>query len=115
MPDVFSIISRAVLLLRVAAGSVADQLQSATFDNAALRFWWEAIGEARGLWGGGSAPEDLQDLWKDIEDTLTEIDTAKAASTTAFDSFFALSASPDPDLRRLCSTERVALWSLCAG
>ena len=99
MPDVFAVLSRAVLLLRVSAGSVADQFQTAAFNGAALQFWWEAIGEARGLWQPGNAPNDLQDLWKDIEDTLADIDRERAANPAAFRTFQDLSSSPATDLR----------------
>jgi hypothetical protein len=110
--DIFAIVSRAVLLLRVATGSVSEQLQNAGVNKASLEFWWESIGATRGLWSGDS-PNELTDLWKDIEDALADIDADKALKPDVFDTVFDVCSSATVDFGSLCSPERVGLWAIC--
>jgi hypothetical protein len=60
------ILSRAALLLFVATGSVRRLFVNAAYTIDNLSFWWEAMGQARGLWTAGGSPADPLDLWADI-------------------------------------------------
>lgn len=107
--DPFSVLSRAVLLLRLATGSAQDLLNQAGVGVGALAFWWEKLGEARGLWPPGSPPSPLSDLWADIDSTLEDIRVADPASLSS------IGALADLVGRRsslFCSHERVGLWGL---
>jgi hypothetical protein len=111
--DALAVLSRAVLLLRIATGSANDLLQRAGFAADALSFWWKKLGEARGLWPLGSPPEALTDLWADVADSLDEIAAIEASDATAFESANAVAFGSDGHLNVLTSHERVGLWGLC--
>jgi hypothetical protein len=111
--DVFAMMSRAVLLLRVATGSAHDLLHQAGFDAATLSFWWQKLGEARGLWKSGSVPAALSDLWADIEDGLRELEEIEANDPKAFETINDVAYGIFGRLNVLASHERVGLWGLC--
>lgn len=111
--DAFAIMSRAVLLLRVATGSAHDLLNRAGFDAAVLSFWWQKLGEARGLWKSGSVPAALSDLWADIEDGLREVEEIEAADPKAFETINGVAYGIFARLNVFASHERVGLWALC--
>jgi hypothetical protein len=111
--DAFAVISRAVLLLRLATGSAHDLLHHAGFDAVLLSFWWQKLGEARGLWKPGSPPAALADLWADIEDGLREIEEIEVDDPTSFDTMHGVAYESFPRLNLFASHERVGLWGLC--
>lgn len=111
--DPMAVLSRAVLLLRVATGSAHDLLRQAGFDTTALAFWWSSIGVARGLWEPSKPPNQLGDLWADIRDALLEVDGTTASDPTALSSINGLGYGMSGRLNMLCSHERVGLWGLC--
>jgi hypothetical protein len=111
--DHFAVISRAVLLLRLATGSAHDLLQQAGFDATALAFWWQSVGEARGLWNPASPPAALDDLWADVQDTLSDIQQFAADNPTALQSVNGIASGVGERFNVLCSHERVGLWGLC--
>ncbi|MGH8677970.1 MAG: hypothetical protein ACREUQ_06430 [Burkholderiales bacterium] len=111
--DAFAVLSRAVLLLRVATGSAHDLLQQAGINAAALSFWWQKLGETRGLWKPNSPPTALADLWADIADGLREVDEIEAGDAAAFDTFNGVAFGVFSQLNLLASHERVGLWGLC--
>jgi hypothetical protein len=113
--DHFAIISRAVLLLRVATGSACDLLDQAGFDATALEFWWRSIGEARGLWEPASPPATLIDLWADVKDALSDIQLFAQRNPPALESVNGIASALGDRFSVLCSHERVALWGLCPG
>jgi hypothetical protein len=111
--DHFAVISRAVLLLRIATGSANDLLQQAGVDAVALAFWWKIVGEARGLWNPVSPPTTLTDLWADIDDALSEIARIQNSNPPALQSVNGIASSVGEWLSVLCSHERVGLWAIC--
>lgn len=111
--DPIAVLSRAVLLLRVATGSAHDLLKQAGFDARALSFWWESIGVARGLWDGAAPPAQLSDLWADIRDTLQDVEDTIASDPSALSSIGGLGYGMNGRLNMLSSHERVGLWGLC--
>jgi hypothetical protein len=111
--DAFAIMSRAVLLLRIATGSAHDLLYQAGFDAAALSFWWQKLGEARGLWKPGSPPAALADLWADIEAGLREVEAIEGDDPATFETINGVAYGVFGGLNVLASHERVGLWGLC--
>jgi len=111
--DAFAIMARAVLLLRIATGAAHSLLNRAGFDAALLEFWWQKLGESRGLWAPGDAPDELFDLWADIEQSLRDVADVEAATPGILDSFRAIAEELPGRLGVLASHERVALWGLC--
>ncbi|MBV7377293.1 hypothetical protein [Maritimibacter dapengensis] len=112
--DVFSVVSRAVLLLRVASGSTQQLLSSADLNKSLLKFWWEAIGEVRGLWQPGHCPDPLSDLWADVDESLREIDLMEATAPGSLASPQGILTSIPREVSVLSSHERVGLWGLCS-
>ncbi|KAB2757671.1 DUF4398 domain-containing protein [Brucella anthropi] len=109
----FFMISRAVLLLRVASGSASQTLKDAGFIASDIEFWWTELGPARGLWNDGSTPDSAADLWSDIEvaiSSLKDFDTAHAASGTH--SFYNLGLEAGEAVNSLGGFERPMVWSL---
>lgn len=110
-----AIVARAALLLRVASGSTADLLRDAGFTPPSMAFWWEGIGQSRGLWDGAMDAGDLLDLWADIQLLLDDIDTFQGAHNREDQTFFRLGSELGEALVGLGSCERVAIWSLIPG
>lgn len=111
--DAFAVMARAVLLLRVATGAAHTMLDRAGFDASVLEFWWQKLGETRGLWTPGEPPDQLADLWADVEQSLRDVADVEAATPDVLDSFYAISEELPGRLSMLASHERVALWGLC--
>ena len=111
--DHLAVISRAVLLLRVATGSAHDLLQQAGFDATELAFWWRSVGEARGLWDPASPPSELGDLWADVKDVLSDIQAFAAGNPIALQSVSGIASGLGEFFNILSSHERVGLWGLC--
>jgi hypothetical protein len=111
--DALAVLSRAVLLLRIATGSAHDLLKQAGFGANVLSFWWQNLGEARGLWPSGSPPEALSDLWADVQDSLNDLAAIEADDPTALESVNNIAFGPDVRINVLASHERVGLWGLC--
>jgi hypothetical protein len=104
------VIARAALLLRLATGAAADLLERCDASAETLKFWWEAIGREAGLWRASGPPDDLTDLWVDIEEAI--ITNREWLSATSDRSIGAWVASGAAGLHTLGSCERIALWGL---
>jgi hypothetical protein len=72
------VLSRAALLLRIAGGACALLLRAGGTSGSNLRFWWSHLGEMRGYWDRGSAPQNLTDLWADTEQALDQLDATQS-------------------------------------
>jgi hypothetical protein len=107
-----AIVARATLLLRIASGSTADLFQAAGFTPGTLAFWWERMGQSRGLWEGAKGADDLLDLWADIESLLSELDIFQKKHTPDAQTFFRVGSELGQAIVGLGSCERVAIWSL---
>ena len=113
-PDsALAVISRAVLLLRLATGSANNLLASAGIDVKKLAFWWTQLGEGRGIWQPGAPPSELHDLWADVADSLFEVDDVERLDPHLLNSFSAIASALGPHLNVLASHERVGIWGLC--
>lgn len=104
------VIARATLLLRLATGAARNNLKTlGTADVDNLSFWWNPIGESKGLWEPGVPPAQFSDLWQDIDDSLDQLQTWRDAGGQSKKELFNGAAR---DIRSLSSCERVGLWSL---
>jgi hypothetical protein len=105
------VISRAVVLLRVATGACSLLLDSAKFGKPELGFWWRGLGEDRGLWTTGGVPDNLTDLWADVATAIDQVDgwfeTNKG--TASYSSWQGECAS---GISVLGTCERIGLWGL---
>ncbi len=107
-----AIISRAALLLRIAAGSTAQLIQAAGLTRESVEFWWDRLGQGRGLWDGPREDGSLTDLWADIEPLLRDIEGFQEKYTRAEQTFFRVGSELGHVLASLGSCERVAIWGM---
>lgn len=105
------VLARATLLLRLASGAAAAVLSRSNLTEASLRFWIEGVGEDRALWHSGDYPDELTDLWADIEVALEDV---SAAETGDLESYKRLHDRFAPTLLVLSGAERVGLWGAVA-
>ncbi len=110
--QVYEILSRASLLLRLATGASAELLSSSGFSWLDLEFWWKALGNDIGLWELGKELIVPDDLWEDIYNSINELDEWK--ENTPIPSTFNLHTTNAnaKNLWMLSGTERIALWGL---
>lgn len=101
------VLSRAILLLRVASGSCAALLRTAAFGKAHCKFWIDLLGQDAALWGPGNDPDSLSDLWADIENAAQSF-----PAPSAFGSRAQMWQTSSSELGVLCETERAFLWGL---
>ena len=106
---VVEVMSRATMLLRLATGASAALLSEAGIEREHLEFWIRDIGTRRGLWQPQNPPDEMIDLWSDVEDGLDEIDGWMVGDTV---SAWEMWASESKELAVLGECERVALWGL---
>jgi len=71
------VISRAILLLRVATGACLGIIEQALeeWDDVweDMRFWWQPFGVTHGLWEPGDEPDAMSDLWADVEQAIEDL------------------------------------------
>jgi hypothetical protein len=103
------VISRAFLLLRVASGAANRLLKQLPVSEALrLAFWTSEVGTDRALWATGDEPSSKLDLWTDIGEAISELDSNLDTS----DSFNSLWKKFPLEAAVLSSCERVCLWGL---
>lgn len=68
------VISRAMLLLRVATGIVREVLRDSDIDLNLLKFWWYNAGHMQGFWETPPESVDSSQLWSDFSPYLDDID-----------------------------------------
>ena len=81
----FTIFSRALLLLRIATGSVAYLLKKAGVTNSDLKFFFDYCCVEHGFWKVGHMESDLTKLWDDLSDAIIEIDDWASLQTPPLD------------------------------
>jgi hypothetical protein len=106
------VLSRAALLLFVATTTARRLLADATYTAGDLGFWWRRYGASRGLWPAGAAPEDPQDLWANIADTVGESEAWRASNPIGTASLTDWRQSQVSALRTLGGFELVGIWGL---
>ena len=105
------VIARATLLLRLATGACAKLLNEAGVGRDELEFWWNPLGEDRGLWEPKNEPDDLTELWADVEvelENLAEWDKVNTGGS----SIARWLNDRSRTINVLGGCERIALWGL---
>ncbi|MFK4767104.1 hypothetical protein [Rhizobium sp. ZW T2_16] len=102
-----AVLSRALLLLRLATQMNNQNFEAAglnTIDD--LQFWWPKFGSERGFYDHSAPPDELSDLWSDVEIALEDLVDPAPATPYAF-------ARLDmPSFNRIWETDRSVLWAL---
>lgn len=99
-------ISRAVILLHIASGSIKTLMKDTNTSRGDIQFWWEKFGIDRGLWND-SQPDPLDYMLDDIEEYLSEINDG------SFDDIYDLRMKKSLEMIDLSIFERIALNNIC--
>lgn len=67
------VISRALILLRLATGVSRRMLDRAGVAPSDYMFWWSSLASARGLAASLTDPDELADIWADIEASIQDL------------------------------------------
>ena len=108
---VTEVLSRGVLLLRLATACAHDLLAEFADPSAVTQHWWKSRHVRRGLWKVGHTLDSFSDLWDDANDALdTLVQEPDEVST------FGL-RSPDyaSSVATLSTAERIFLWGSFAA
>ena len=106
------VLSRATLLLRVATGACLRLLRSAPVGRDDLEFWWKSLGEQHALWIPGEEPDDLTELWEDVNASVEDLRDWEDRNTGLNPSYTSWRAELPRQISILGECERVALWGL---
>lgn len=110
--QVFQMLSRASLLLRLATGASADLILSSGHSWLDFEFWWKALGNDMGLWELGREIDVPDDLWEDVFNSYTEIDEWETHTPNPSIFNLHMTNTNAKELWILSGTERIALWGL---
>ena len=105
------VLSRATLLLVLAASATRRMFRSANVPLGDSAFWWGLLGLDRGLWQQIPQPYDLLDYWADVKVELDELQVWLAGGSNTRCEL--ISGRPS-SLARLSQMELVALWGMAA-
>lgn len=106
------VLSRAVLLLRLATACAHDLLAVLPGDPGAVtRHWWESRHVRRGLWPVGHDPHSFSDLWDEADEALDTLRRQHSEMSTI------RLRSPDcaSSVATLATAERIFLWGSFAA
>ena len=109
---VSEVLSRAVLLLRLATACAHDLLAVLASDpRAVTKHWWESRHVRRGLWPMGQNLHSFSDLWDEADEALETLRQQQNGMST-----FSL-RSPDcaGSVATLATAERIFLWGSFAA
>lgn len=106
---VVEVMSRAIMLLRLSAGASAALLSNAGIEREDLEFWIQAVGTGRGIWQSQEPPDELVDLWTDVDYELEQIDSWIDEGDSSAQEMWGYESK---SLAVLGECERVALWGL---
>lgn len=104
------VLSRALLLLRVATGSTSNLVKACDGSKDDLAFWWSGTSVSRRLWNPDSPPDRFSDLWEDINEIKGDL---ISASDIPDASYHRIWTQHGQEVSVLATTERAALWGLC--
>jgi hypothetical protein len=74
MPNPLAIISRAILMLRIATGATSYLIESVNVTKDELKFYINKVGIDGGFWNRDEMPEDFCDLWTDIDNLINDFE-----------------------------------------
>lgn len=107
-----AVISRAVLLLRIASGSTSRAFTDADHSLGDSQFWWKALGNSRGIYDGDIEGDDLQLLWSDVINHLDDLENYQNDTAADAQTFYDIGRRLGQVILGLGSCERVTLWSM---
>lgn len=109
--DVHAMVSRALLLLRAAAGVVRSTFVDAQFDlhTNDLQPWFDTVGVDRGFWKAGHPPEQLDELWDEVSYAVEDL--ASYNSTNPGQQLDFLSSLRSQAVL-LSQAERACIWGI---
>jgi hypothetical protein len=102
------VISRAVLLLRVASGLGGQLIRESGIPKSDLTFWWLNVLAERGLWEHATPAPLALDLWLDVERALGDV-ASKRGTPLAYQS---MNEAVAVELHALSGTERAGIWGI---
>ncbi|HOZ50718.1 MAG TPA: hypothetical protein PLU17_02590, partial [Chitinophagaceae bacterium] len=105
------IMARATLLLRISVGLVSQLYNSGGVNKSDLNFVWNNYGLDCGFWSAGNAPLDFNNLWSDIEFSLSDLSTHINNPGTN-KSVFSITQSKPEEIIHLGQINRACLWGL---
>lgn len=105
-----TIISRALLMLRISSGAALDLLQSAGVTSSNIGFYLNPIGIDNGHWKD-AAPSNFEALWDDIEESIESIEDllADGDDITLHDCYNQYSS----ELNKFKQLSRACFWGTC--
>ena len=103
-------LSRALMLLRLASGSCRLFVINSGVPKWELVFWWHAFGEEASLWDKGDGPADPQELWLDIQQAIQDLDTWLEGDEYTKMRTFRLNQSAGISV--IDEAERAAFWGI---
>jgi hypothetical protein len=106
-----SIIARATLLLRVSVGLVSQLYNAGGISKNQLDFIWDNYGIDCGFWVTGNLPTDFNNLWSDIQPSLTDLRT-DINSPGIDNSIYSIRQRNTEEIDYLCQINRACLWGL---
>jgi hypothetical protein len=106
------VISRGALLLFVATAAARRVLVNAAYSADTLAFWWNALGEERGIWRIGEAPPDPLDLWADVSTAISDSNSWRANNPKGSVSLRDWRSAEISQRDYLGAFEMVGIWGL---
>lgn len=98
-------LARTSVLLRLATGSCVLLHEQSGLPSDAIFPWVESLSLARGLWAEGDLPDNMLDLWSDVDEARQILDAE--TGTRLQDLIFSLGMQ----ISSLGQTERIIAWS----
>lgn len=105
------VISRAALLLFLATGSTRKHFIDAGYSADMLEFFWKRLCDVRFIGPANAIPDDPIDLWRDIEDHITEVKNWSANATPGASLGEWRKVQPDV-ANQIVGLELAAVWGL---
>ncbi|XWW47893.1 hypothetical protein JYG30_10820 [Fibrella sp. USSR17] len=106
--DPLPMICRAVLLLRMASGSVNSNLTNCFINSQDLKFWWEGLALGFGITNSVSPNIDTSDLFTDIQDAINNVQANLISPSCTKDNIDFLSS----DINTIKQFQRTCFWGI---
>lgn len=107
------VLSRALLLLRVCSGCVAQMCAYSGVAATDVQFWIEGLARDRGLWPASTPPDPLTLLYDDVAAGVDDLRTL-TTSGPKITSYHDMRTRASDALLSVAGCERVALWSIAS-
>ncbi|MCY4101346.1 MAG: hypothetical protein OXF46_10575 [Rhodobacteraceae bacterium] len=115
--NIHAMISRALILLRLSTGVVHSLFHEAGFDpeEGHLQSLFDTFGIDRGLWSANQHPEEVDDLWSEVKESLQLLEkclSKKPVDQYSFVNYFSEFDQAGENLLFLSQAERACIWGL---